>query len=644
MQRFLFLRREWFEANPVFKRELRARWRRPAAYLTLFFYAAPLALGMALFYNDQVTSWSVDHSLATVGKDVFEMLIFLQIATWLFIAALTAAPAIAFERERGLLEALQLANLKASRIVWGKLLSLISFQFLLFLVPLPVIAICFLFGGVDPRFFVISIVVIFVTMLCGTAVGLYFSSTRPRPGPALRDALVFLVLWTILAVLSGTRSPWYARWPLFVRQPLAVIELTHPLSGMRFAGHDSFEWPVRNLTEYEISVPSPYLSPMPYSLNPALGPLNKTLSGHRALRYFLVAISALSMLLLLLATRNTARILPEGEFYKRSKKEPKKRSLAEKTQSSPAPPKSENRVASVLFWELPILSRHSFNNPVFGRELRGKLRWRVASPTAWMLRAALLLVPVYLCYRWLSDSDGTVVNLIPLLLLLHLTLLCLYAAVAGAVVFTRERESNTWENLRLSLLTPGQVLHGKIWPIVILLAALSLPLIVAIVCYFGTINFYFGNSLDNEYNSGYNHLTSLQGILIATRATFIIFSTALLVGSVSFFISWLSRSTQVALGLSLAINAAWLLLFYSIATSFSSYDIDSQSFLIWWNPFGALQFLNEYPMIIGYEDSPNPSLVLHLMTFVCPLFLTGFAAFFAFIVAMLMRQKFRDEK
>ncbi len=613
--------RSLFEPNPVFQRELRARWRRPAAYLTLFFYAAPLALGMALFYESFAANLSSDKSLATVGKELFEALLMVQVAAWLFISALTAAPVIATERERGLLEALQLANLKASRIVWGKCLSLFSFQALLFLVPLPVVAICFLFGGVDPKTFVLSTITIALTALCGTMIGLYFSSARPRPGAALRDALIFIVVWTALTALSGTRGPSYQGWPLIIRQPLAVVEVIHPFSGLRWMGSEDFQWPLRNLTEEETAADaSAYYYAFPFG-NPALGPLYTPITAQTAYQLFVAGIGALSLLLYFLTVRATARVLPAAEFMRRVES---KESARRKT-SSEASEKPTARTQRALYYGLPILSQRSFDNPVFGRELRGKLRWRVASPLLWILRGGFCLVFLGLVSNWLIHND--VINKIGTL---HLTLLCLYAAVSGATVFTRERESNTWENLRLSLLTPGQILHGKVWPLALFLVVFSVPLSM-VLC--------------------------VLGFSCALQVTGIIVATALVAGSVAMFISWLARTTQVALGLSLVINAAWLLLFFLFADATSDHDTDSLGYLSWWNPFAALVILLKFRLAAPYGgyDSPFYSQIysqnearqfhnLQTLASFCGMFMLIVASILIAIIAALMRQKFRDEK
>ena len=423
--------RSLFEPNPVFKRELRARWRRPAAYLTLFFYAAPLALGMVIYYGDIAARLDPDKSLSLIGENIFGILVFAQIAVWLFISALTAAPVIAMERERGLLEALQLANLKASHIVWGKCLSLFSFQALLFLVPLPVVAICFLFGGVDPKTFVLSTITIAVTALCGTMIGLYFSSARPRPGAALRDVLIFVVVWTALASFSSSQISGYLGWPMFIRQPLAIVELLHPFNGLRWMGNENFQWPVRNILPEEFPGGFPFYQ----GFNPATGPLYTTISSQTAWQLFLSGLLMLSLLLFALAVRNTSRVFSEAAFIRH--KQPKKSKPARESEVRPT------RTEHLLYYELLTFSRHSFNNPVFGRELRGKTRWRAASPTMWILRGVLLCAPLGLIINWFVNDNlhyGSGNPDLPTqIALLGLALPCLYGAVCGATVFTREQ-------------------------------------------------------------------------------------------------------------------------------------------------------------------------------------------------------------
>ena len=637
--------RQGLEPNPVFKRELRARWRRPAAYLTLFFYAAPLALGMALFYEATLDSTLLgDRSLADVGKRLFDNLLALQIVLWLFIAAIMAAPTIAGERERGLLEALQLANLSARRIVAGKCLSLFSFEILLFLVPLPILAICFMLGGVEPRSFLSGAVTIAVSALCGTAIGLYFSSIRLRPGTALRDTLIFLVAWTALAFLSSQHQV-HLGWPLALRRLMALLELVHPLSGLRCMQGGNFMWPARGAFPEEFS--GYYLGRLPASPVAGATPLYDVVDSQTAWALCIVGLLVLALLFLVLALRGTAHVFAEAELKERRPFQFKRHadSTAAKASSQALPRRSQR----ALYWDVPLLSGRSFDNPVFGRELRGKTRWRAASPLLWLGRALLFLLPVgYVFWGLLSvfsTSSSYQMEEAPRnLALLYLTLLCLYASATGATAFTRERENNTWESLRLSLLTPGQILHGKVWPLFLALAALSPPLMLILGFYSSLLpesnDYRYGY---NGYNYGYDNTPAFSW-WHAVAVTLVVLATAFACGCVALFVSWLSRSTQVALGLSLAVNAFWLLLFYAIADT-SYRDIEFQHYLNWWNAPASIGVLTQQARFrYGFSSYSGNSTILQALAVFCAFFMAGVAAFFVVTVSGLMRQKFRDDK
>ena len=109
-----------FEINPVFRRDSRVRWRGKASYLALLLLAVA-ACGVVLWsYNDNLGRrelWDAGHG----GRELFVALSYMQLCVWLLIVPGLTAPGIAFERERGLLEALQLSGMRPSSIVFGKL-------------------------------------------------------------------------------------------------------------------------------------------------------------------------------------------------------------------------------------------------------------------------------------------------------------------------------------------------------------------------------------------------------------------------------------------------------------------------------------------------------------------------------------------
>ena len=717
---------DWFGAlwqvNPVFKRELRARWRRPAAYLTLFFYAAPLALGMALIYADKAPGnlqetyqssddyiaanvavsslpgsslpgyapaddvFSVGDQLAEFGRDLFIGLAMLQVITWLLIAPAIASSAIAAERERGLLEALHLANLPARRVVLGKWLSTLSFMGLLFLVPLPVIAICFFFGGVTPEEFRRAAITVFATALFGSALGLWFSSRRARPVQALRDVFVLIVLWSGLAYLSYDRSAAYNSLPFRVQQVVATAELAHPVSAMaRFEG-DEFLWPLREVTENEddasvnpyppsatiivngappappvVVAPLPAPTPAAGSSLPMTGsPAAPVIAAPIALPpplyepineddHWLINLALLALLSLLffgLAVRGTGRTLPDATFLRRDWVGRLKAYLESRKQ---------NRLSGAqkaLFAEIAFFSARSFDNPVFGREMRGKTRLKGGPWWLWILRIIFVLVPTLFYIQVLAEVNVSLRREVAFERLSHagLALLCLYASLAGAGAFTRERESGTWEGLKLTLLQPNQILSGKVWPLVISVSVFSLFLMPGFLLCLGQSHF---NEL-NGYNIGYilqSHIT-LRHVIVAFV---LLLSTAFAVGCAALFISWLCRRTPLAVGLSIFWSAFLCFMlpvpFQSVATTPASaleqlpkprpqrFTFPNQD-----NGYGYYASMNQAEADDNYRTALTTFREEQTGIIWCPVTMLSFGCILLLILSVLMRQQFRDEK
>lgn len=582
------------EPNPVFRRELRARWRRPAAFLTLFFYAAPLAIGMTLFYGDKAVSRDfIDTTapqIAQIGRELFEAMLILQGAALLLFAPAIAAPAIAMERERGLLEALYMANVPARRVVMGKWFSCLVFIALLMLMPLPIMAICFFFGGFSPVEAAQGEILLVLTALHGTAIGLYFSSRSHRPAGALRDAFGAVILWTVAAAFYDSQASILTYFPMWLARVFALANFSHPLSSLYLLinGRES-HWPAMVQTP----MPPPASGIAWMSSFVAIPPQTVWLLS--------LAAQAFSTLLLLFwAIRTTRSPLKEAQWIERERWTAKLRSRW-KLAKQERPRSLKQRTQRALLTEFSIVSGRSFDNPVFGRELRARTRLRGASIWIWLLRIALLAYPVQIFVTTLAFAlEGTQ----PLEAWERFTLmgfggLALYAAVTGASAFTRERESGTWEGLRVSLLQSGEILRGKIAPIIIVAALLSLPIWAALLCCirpnFSDWHFY-DFSIPRDETLTFWHLFAAMSILL---------STVFLAASLALFVSWLSRRTPVAIGLSIISLLVILLFPASFSVGRPSDDPDFNARLVAaWNPLVALTSLTRPLPQLEYYEMP----------------------------------------
>ena len=190
--------------NPVVTKELRGRMRGTRTYWLLFGYL--LILSLVLFFS--YLGWSAQHSSSrevggseagfTVGRDFFKTLFYSQAVMMALITPALTAGAISVEREQRTFELLRGSILRPGAIVWGKLVSSVSFVALLLTSSLPLLSLCFLLGGVSPgEVFFAYLLLIGDAFLFG-AIGLCWSAFSANTATA--TVLSYLTLFVFFGV------------------------------------------------------------------------------------------------------------------------------------------------------------------------------------------------------------------------------------------------------------------------------------------------------------------------------------------------------------------------------------------------------------------------------------------------------------
>ena len=105
---------------------------------------------------------------------------------------------ISLEREKQTLDLLTTTPISSLAIILGKLLSALSWVFLLLLASIPVTALVFTFGGVGPEDLVRSYVVLFATAIAFGSMGLFVSAFVKRT-----QAATVINLVTTIVVTAG---------------------------------------------------------------------------------------------------------------------------------------------------------------------------------------------------------------------------------------------------------------------------------------------------------------------------------------------------------------------------------------------------------------------------------------------------------
>jgi ABC-2 type transport system permease protein len=140
--------------NPVLRRELVERMRGRRTFVVLTIYLGVLAGILYLVYqaNRGTTGSSfgapVATQIASVGRGIFEWLLFFMLLLVLFLVPGQTSGAIAGERERQTLVPLQITLLRPVSLLIGKIGASLAFLLLLLVVTVPLLSVSYLIGGV----------------------------------------------------------------------------------------------------------------------------------------------------------------------------------------------------------------------------------------------------------------------------------------------------------------------------------------------------------------------------------------------------------------------------------------------------------------------------------------------------------------
>lgn len=492
---------ESFAPNALVAREWRARWRDKRSFGLVLAYVALLAWMVAWRYQNALAALSysplipsppasaaagallLDHEyswdgMALIGREIFRALSWWQTLGWMVLAPTLTSSALAGERERGLLEGLQLSRLSAWQIVGGKLSSALIFALVLSVATWPIMAVCLLMGGVSPQELMLSLGLQGVTILGCATLGLFFSARCRRAGTALRATLVTLTLWGVgsyLAYFVTQRGVAGNLWSALARiygstnPVVAALSIGDPLAVALGLGGRPLTQPSWSLAPAALSA---IATIAPYVISPL---------------FQLVFIP----ILLLYATRALHKPFPEQYWIERAPR--MSTHVATQTSANGAVANGaaangatangavvpEPKRGGEPWWEIPFARWIHFSNPVLQREMRGKFRMRRV-PRAVIIFEIVLAVFVggFGCWAvWLALSDASSrITIWTVLALTGLVMVMMTAPMIGASAWSHERESGTFEPLMLSLLPSRDIVWGKMAGSLLANAAFGLPM------------------------------------------------------------------------------------------------------------------------------------------------------------------------
>jgi ABC-type transport system involved in multi-copper enzyme maturation permease subunit len=417
--------------NPIIHRELLEVLRtRKAIAVQLGLAVTCAALVLLRWPSDE----TVDVLDGTRAQQVLRVFGYGLLAGVLLLVPAFPATALVREKVKGTLALLLNSPLGPWSIYLGKLGGVLGFTAVLLVMTLPAAAACYALGGTGSEFGIVGLYgVLGVASLQLATLGLLVSSRSQSLDGALRAtyALMLVVCGLTLvphALLRGTPGPLaeLASWLRCLSPVPAVMEVL----GQADVGSQGLPGGSGTVLRYLL------------------------LAGLTGVGCALLTVARLDRRLL-------DRARPAGTI----------------TQDRP---EEERILRRLLFLVDPQRRSGSMSlwvNPVLVKELRSRRFGR----SHWMLRLIALsaILSLGLSYVAASGALGWGLDVIGgVLVLLQVALLTLFAPSLAAGLVSGERESGTWQLLRMTPLSPGAILRGKLisvaWPLLLLLCA-TLP-------------------------------------------------------------------------------------------------------------------------------------------------------------------------
>jgi len=197
-------------------KELRGRMRGRRAFMILTLYLVFLAaigwaweLIVARHYDssDGLNGGSALFTSALIGQEIFGALLLVETLLVVFLAPAFTAGAISLEREKQTLDMLAATPISSVAIVLGKLLSALTYVFVLIGASIPLTAMVFVFGGVGPDEVLRGYVVLLVSAIGLGSLGLFISAVMQRTQAATVVTffgVIFLTMGSLFVVLFWT--------------------------------------------------------------------------------------------------------------------------------------------------------------------------------------------------------------------------------------------------------------------------------------------------------------------------------------------------------------------------------------------------------------------------------------------------------
>jgi ABC-2 type transport system permease protein len=237
--------------NPILVKELRSRMRDARAFVTLTLVLLLLGGISYLLYRIMIaaTAYSSMPVSPQIGQSLFIALVFMLLLMVSAIAPAVTAGAISSEKEKLTYEMLLVTPLHAGSILWGKLISALTYVFLLIFAAIPMASLIFIFGGVAVWDMVKALVILVSVAVMFGMLGMFMSALLGRtPLATVMSYLVVgalyigpLITFIAVGVINQAEPP---RWLLVPSPMSAVFSAISTPANIGYMGGMDFLWSI----------------------------------------------------------------------------------------------------------------------------------------------------------------------------------------------------------------------------------------------------------------------------------------------------------------------------------------------------------------------------------------------------------------
>jgi ABC-2 type transport system permease protein len=217
------------QINPILIKELRSRMRGARAFVILTGMLLLLGLVSYLVYVIAIAAGTYSYTPLSpqIGQSMFSVVMLIELTMICFLTPAVTAGAISGEMEKQTFEMLQATPLKALQILSGKLISALSYIFLLIFAAVPLASLVFTFGGVALRDMLKALIVLATTAVLLGCVSLFASVWLKRTMRATVVSYLFVITIVIaplvLYILSGVLQNDIPARELLIANPVSAL-------------------------------------------------------------------------------------------------------------------------------------------------------------------------------------------------------------------------------------------------------------------------------------------------------------------------------------------------------------------------------------------------------------------------------------